>query len=453
MRLPIRTRLTLVFAGLMLVVLAALGAFLYFGLASQLDSEINDELESLAEEFAFDVAEGEPQILEDYGVSEPEESFAQILRRDGQIIEATDAAARPLLDPQELSSLSDARMFDRTVTLRNDPEPARLVAMPTAEGPVVVVGIALEERNAALAGLATLLWIGGPVLLVVVSGLAWFLAGAALRPVERIRQETSAISEGDLEKRLQVPATGDEIARLAMTLNEMLARLEQAFERERRFVDDASHELRTPLGILRTELELALRRSRTREEMQAALASAAEESERLSRLAEDLLVLARSDRGRLPLHRTRVEASAIVVKTIDFFRRRASERGVNIDVSVPPGLEVDVDELRINQALGNLIDNALAHTPEGGSIRVSVTVNSARELVFSVADTGGGFPETFIDRAFDPFTRADSGRSRRHGGAGLGLAIVRGVTEAHGGSVEAANRPEGGAVVTLRIPA
>ena len=241
------------------------------------------------------------------------------------------------------------------------------------------------------------------MLLVVVSGLAWFLAGAALRPVERIRQETSAISEGDLEKRLQVPATGDEIARLAMTLNEMLARLEQAFERERRFVDDASHELRTPLGILRTELELALRRARTREEMQAALASAAEESERLSRLAEDLLVLARSDRGRLPLHRTRVEASAIVVKTIDFFRRRASERGVNIDVSVPPGLEVDVDELRINQALGNLIDNALAHTPEGGSIRVSVTVNSARELVFSVADTGGGFPETFIDRAFGSF--------------------------------------------------
>ena len=145
--------------------------------------------------------------------------------------------------------------------------PARLVAMPTPQGPVVVVGIALEERNDALAGLATLLWIGGPVLLIVVSGLAWFLAGAALRPVERIRQETSAISEGDLEKRLQVPATGDEIARLATTLNEMLARLEQAFERERRFVDDASHELRTPLGILRTELELALRRSRTREEM------------------------------------------------------------------------------------------------------------------------------------------------------------------------------------------
>ena len=250
MRFPTRTRLTLVFAGLMLVVLAALGAFLYFGLASQLDAEINDELGSLAEEFAVDVAEGEPQILEDYGISEPEELFAQILRRDGSVIETTDAVAGPLLGPDELSSLSGARMFDATVTLANDEEPARLVAMPTPQGPVVVVGIALEERNAALAGLATLLWIGGPVLLVMMSGLAWFLAGAALRPVERIRQETSAISEGDLEKRLQVPTTGDEIARLATTLNEMLARLEQAFERERRFVDDASHELRTPLGIL-----------------------------------------------------------------------------------------------------------------------------------------------------------------------------------------------------------
>ena len=239
-------------------------------------------------------------------------------------------------------------MFEATVDARaTGAEPARLVAMPTPQGPVWWSALTLEERNDALAGLATLLWIGGPVLLIVVSGLAWILSGAALRPVERIRQETSAISEGDLEKRLQVPATGDEIARLATTLNEMLARLEQAFERERRFVDDASHELRTPLGILRTELELALRRSRTREEMRAALVSAAEEAERLNRLAEDLLVLARSDRGRLPLHRTRADASAIVLKTIEFFQQagvRAWRRDRRVGAAGPGGRRRRVED-------------------------------------------------------------------------------------------------------------
>ncbi len=453
MRLPIRTRLTLVFAGLMLVVLAGSGAFLYFGLASELDATIDRDLESLSREFVADVSAGETSVLEDFGVAEPEGSFAQILDRDGRILEHTHAVAEPLLDPEELGALDGPSSFDRTVTLRSGPDPARLVAAPATEGKVVVVGAILEERNAALASLAVLLWTGGPVLLVIVSGLAWLLSGAALRPVERMRRETAAISEGDLAKRLQVPPTGDEVASLAATLNEMLARLEWAFERERRFVDDASHELRTPLGILKTELELALRRARTKEELEAALASAAEESERLNRLAEDLLVLARSEKGRLPLKRSSVAASALVHGTTDLFHGRAREHGVTIDVSVSPDLKVEVDEVRIQQALGNLIANALSHTPDGGSVRVAATANGAEELVLSVADSGCGFPDAFIAKAFDPFTRADAGRSRRDGGAGLGLAIVRGVAEAHGGSVRAANRPEGGAIVTLRIPA
>ena len=453
MRLPIRTRLTLVFAGLMLVVLSGSGAFLYFGLASELDAAINGHLESLSREFVADVSAGETSVLEDFGVSEPEGSFAQILDRDGRILEHTHAVAEPLLDTQEVGALVGPVSFDRSVTLRSGSDPARIVASPATEGRVVVVGAILEERNAALEGLAVLLWTGGPVLLVIVSGLAWVLSGAALRPVERMRRETAEILEGDLAKRLQVPATGDEISSLATTLNEMLARLERAFERERRFVDDASHELRTPLGILKTELELALRRARTAEELQAALASAAEESERLNRLAENLLVLARSEKGRLPLKRSRVSASALVDATIAHFEGRAREQGVAIDVSVSPGLKVEVDELRIQQALGNLIANALAHTPHGGRVRVAAGANGAEALVLSVADSGCGFPDAFIDKAFDPFTRADTGRSRRDGGAGLGLAIVKGVAEAHGGSVKAANRPEGGAVVTLHIPA
>lgn len=455
MRLPIRTRLTLVFAGLLLVVFAGSGALLYRGLAAQLDTVIEGDLDSLTNELAGDLRDGETDVLADFGQTEPEELFAQILDKEGHLVESSPGLLQPLLSLDDLRSLQEERSFERTVPGDQDhaPTPVRFLALPMAEGPVVLVGASLIERNATLRRLAVLLWVGGPLLLLVVSGLAWFLAGAALRPVERLRRETTLISEVDLEKRLQVPATGDEIASLATTLNEMLARLQQAFERERRFVDDASHELRTPLGILRTELELAQRRSRTKEELEAALASAAEETERLNRLAEDLLVLARADRGRLPLHKTRLDPANLVRSTIERFQHRADEHDIALDFIAPDGLAIEVDALRLQQALGNLLDNAIAHTPNGGSVRVAVSMNGATALSISVADTGQGFPDGFLDRAFLPFTRADAGRSRQRGGAGLGLAIVKGVVDAHGGVVEATNGPEGGAIVTVRLPA
>jgi len=455
MRLPIRTRLTLVFAGLMLVVLAGSGVLLYRGLAAQLDTAIDEDLDSLANELAADLRDGETDVLHDLGVTEEEELFGQILAREGRVLESSRGIHQPLLGPADFRSLQGERSFDRTVQRDGDPAavPARFLALPMPEGPVVLVGFALVERNETLRGLAILLWVGGPLLLLIVSGLAWILSGAALRPVERLRRETALISESDLEKRLQVPATGDEIASLATTLNEMLARLQQAFERERRFVDDASHELRTPLGILRTELELAQRRSRTKEELEAVLASAAEETERLNRLAEDLLVLARADRGRLPLHKTRLDPADLARSTIERFQHRAGEHGVTLDLLAPDGLAIEADALRLQQALGNLLDNAIAHTPKGGRVRVAVAMNGAAKLAISVADTGQGFPDGFLDRAFAPFTRADAGRSRQRGGAGLGLAIVKGVVDAHGGVAEAANLPEGGAIVTLHLPA
>jgi heavy metal sensor kinase len=455
MRLPIRTRLTLVFAGLMLVVLTGSGILLYRGIAAQLDATIDEDLNSLANELAGDLSDGETDVLHDLGLTEAEELFGQILDREGNILESSRGIHQALLEPTEFHALEAGHFFDKTMRRDGDPEaiPARFLALPMAEGPVVLVGFTLVERNATLERLAILLWVGGPLLFLIVSGLAWFMSGAALRPVERLRRETALISESDLEKRLPVPATGDEIAGLATTLNEMLARLQQAFERERRFVDDASHELRTPLGILRTELELAQRRSRTKEELEAALASAAEETERLNRLAEDLLVLARADRGRLPLHKTRLDPAELARSQIERFKHRAGENGIMLDIAAPNGLAIDADALRLQQAVGNLLDNAIAHTPKGGRIRVSVAMNGAATLTISVADTGQGFPDGFLERAFAPFTRADTGRSRRSGGAGLGLAIVKGVVDAHGGMVEAANLPAGGAIVTMRLPA
>jgi heavy metal sensor kinase len=450
MRLPIRTRLTILFAALMAAVLAIAGTLVYRGFAAQLDQAIDERVTVLARELAGDLKDGETQVLHDFGNGESEGFFAQVLGPDGKIAESHDTAAAPLIGPSELRATA---IIDRQAPSPDGAMRAARLSVEAAAGErTVIVGKFLAERDQALASLALLLWLAGPALAIVASLLAWLLSGAALRPVEELRRQASLISESNLAKRLPVPETGDEVAALAKSLNDMLARIEEAFERERRFVDDASHELRTPLGILKTELDLALRRARTKEELETALRSASEESERLNRLAEDLLVLARADRGKLPLKRETIDAETLLKRTAARFEPKARQRGVSLEVTAPAGLAIDVDALRMQQAIGNLIVNALAHTPRGGRIAVAALIDRARELVLAVTDSGAGFPPGFIKTAFDPFTRADPGRSRRDGGAGLGLAIVKGVVEAHGGTVMAVNRPKGGAVVTLRIP-
>ncbi|MGQ0669890.1 MAG: sensor histidine kinase, partial [Actinomycetota bacterium] len=187
-------------------------------------------------------------------------------------------------------------------------------------------------------------------------------------------------------------------------------------------------------------------------ELEAALRSAAEESERVSRLAEDLLVLARYDRGKLSVRRGPVELSELVSGVVERFASRAAERGIAIEPDVPAGAVARVDRLRLEQAVSNVLDNALRHTPPGGTVGI-LAARDADVLVLQITDTGAGFSPEFLPRAFEPFSRTDGARGRNRGGTGLGLAIVRAVTEAHGGSVEARNREQGGASVTLRLPA
>ena len=286
----------------------------------------------------------------------------------------------------------------------------------------------------------------------IATGVGWLVAGAALRPVERLRVEADAISSSEPGRRLRSPATGDELARLGSSLNQMLGRLEEAVEHERRFVTAASHELRTPLANLKAELDLALRRARTSDELLAALRSAAEETERLTRLAEDLLVLARAGGGRLPIRREGMDVARLVRNEVTTFGGRASELGISLRADISGSKQAHVDGARVRQAVGNLIDNALRHTPTGGQVVVELAIDAGR-LHIRVDDDGAGFEALFLGHAFDAFSRADTARSRDDGGAGLGLAIVRAVAEAHGGSVTARNRPEGGASVELTIPA
>jgi two-component system OmpR family sensor kinase len=327
---------------------------------------------------------------------------------------------------------------------------ARLLARP-AQGRgqtyVVVVAATLDDRNESLRNLRTLLLIGGPVALFLASLAGYLVSGTAFRPVEAMRRRAAEISADEPGERLPLPEANDELRRLGETLNAMLGRLEAALERERTFVDDASHELRTPLALHKTELELALRYAKTPEEMRAAIASAVVEVDRLSALAEDLLVLARSQEGKLALHMRRVRVADLLADVRERFAARLTDSGRSLVVEPADGLAVDADPVRLEQALTNLIENAIEHG--AGEITLS-TAESDGELEIHVSDQGPGFPPDFLDQAFERFTRADPARGGD--GTGLGLAIVEAIAKAHQGSAHATNREGSGADVWIELP-
>jgi len=453
-RLPIRARLTLISAALMALVLAVSGVFLYLRLRADLLEAVDSGLESQAAALLPNVLRADGSLGVGGGLIDPGDAFAQVLGTGAVVLQSSPGLrSAPLLTEAEVAGLRGPRFLERDIQTVDEEVEGRLLTVPVAGGRVLVVGASLDDQHEALARLAALMAVGGPLVLILAGGVGWVVAGAALRPVERMRIEAAAISASEPGRRLPPAGTGDEVARLGETLNEMLDRLEQALQRERRFVDEASHELRTPLANLRIELDLALRRARSSEELEGALRSAADETERLARLAEDLLVLARADRGRVPVRREEVDVAELVGGEVDAFAARARQAGVAIEARVPTGLRSSLDPLRMRQAVGNLLDNAVRSTPPQGTVTIEVG-HADGFLSLEVRDTGEGFPAAFLRSAFEPFARPNSPRSGpdRDAGSGLGLTIVRAVAEAHGGTVEAANRPEGGAAVRLRIP-
>ena len=440
----------MVFAAVMALVLGAIGVFVYLRFSSELDNTINAGLRSRAADLVALVKEADSGLSESrQSLVGRSESFAEVLEADGSVVDSSEAVGnQDLLTPSELRAALRGPLFLNRGPLPGLEESSRLLATPvTAHGRerVVVVGTSTEARDESLTDLLQLLLLGGPVALILASLAAYGVAALALHPVEAMRARASEISAADHGQRLPVPPSDDEVARLGRTLNEMLERLGEALEHERAFVADASHELRTPLAILRTELELALAEGRSPQELHDAIASAAEETDRLTQLSEDLLTIAQTERGELPLRLTRVNLIDVLEGVERRFARRAEEEGRAIEVSGPK-VEISGDRLRLDQAIGSVVDNALRY----GAGTVSLDVEPGEgQVEVRVRDQGPGFPAAFIPRAFKRFSRASS--SRRDGGSGLGLAIVGTVAGAHAGEVRAANW-EGGAEVTLTLP-
>ena len=449
-RLPIRLQVTLAFAAALALVLLAVGTFVYLRFDDELMRTVDTGLQTRAAEVTALRRSGagldgarSPALVE------REESFALVLSPAGAVLDATPGAPRTRLAAGELRRARDGPALPRAPSGAADGEPARLLAVPASSGSeIVVVGAALDDQREALATLLVLGGLGLVAALLLASAAGYWVAGLALRPVEAMRAEAEAITDSP-DRRLPVPPVDDEIGRLGTTLNAMLARLErsraaeqEAVAKERRFVADASHELRTPLTILKSEIDVALGAERAPGELRAALASAGEEADRLIRLAEDLLVLARADEGELRI----VPETIAVRELLDGVAARNGGRG-EIVVDAPPGLTVVADRQRLLQAVTNMLDNALRH----GDGRVELSAeDGAGEVRIGVRDHGPGFPPGFAARAFERFARPDAGRSG--GGAGLGLAIVDAIARAHGGSA-AAGGADPGATVIIILPA
>ncbi len=407
-RLPIRLRVTVAFAAALAVVLLAAGAFVYLRFESELTRTVDAGLQTRAAEVSALRASGASLAdARSPGLVDQEESFAVVLGSDGSTVDATPGAPASRLTPQELRRARAGPLFLERPDGAADGEPARLLAVPAGDE-IVIVGAALDDQRESLAALLALGGLGLGAALLLASAAGYWVAGLALR-LTRLERSRAAERE--------------------------------ALAKERRFVADASHELRTPLTILKTEIDVALAGDRTPTELRAALASSGEEADRLIRLAEDLLVLARADEGQLPIAPERIA----VRELLDSVAR--SRRRGDIVVDAPRGLTVMADRQRLLQAVTNMLDNALTH----GDGRIELSgEDGGGEVRIAVRDHGPGFPPGFAGRAFERFARPDAGRSG--GGAGLGLAIVDAIARAHGGSASAAAAAPG-ARVTIALPA
>jgi two-component system OmpR family sensor kinase len=453
-RLSIRVRLTLAFAVAMAVVLGALGAFLYVRLERTLQEQLEDNLVLRSETLVRLVQRRGHNVTDnDIALEDDEEGVAQVIAVAGTLVASSPSVRDDrLVSERELRRVrasSDSFFIRREVARLGDHELEILVRPFGVRGEpfVLAVGAPRDDVEDAAASLLTQLLLIAPFALALSSAAGYLLARAALRPVDVMRERAAHVSSERLGQRLPLPEAEDEIHRLGQTLNEMLERLEGAIERERRFVANASHELRTPLAMLQTELELALRRPRSRDELEEAVHSTAEEVDRLARLAEDLLVLARIENGRLPLRTSELDVGELLRTVARRFASRAAESNRGFGVQAEDGVMMNGDELRLEQAIGNLVDNALRHG--AGAVALSAErVDGNVEI--RVSDEGEGFPADFVSRAFDALTQADEARAGR--ASGLGLAIVAAVVRAHGGSVRVEGQP-GESFVTLAFPA
>jgi heavy metal sensor kinase len=460
--LPIKARLTLWYVGLLGVILTGVGAALVIDLNAHLMSSTDRSLALAASEIAMDYQDGSDSGFLDVtdaslGGLPRNDSMAQILAPNGEVlVDGGDERARhALLSPREIRTALARGHLEQVDSFGPGHTAYRLLAVPVAPNrrhEVLVVGTSLEPGRRSVRTVLLSLFIAAPIGLLAAGAGGWWLANKALRPVATITNQAQRIGQGSTSERIDVPPVKDELQRLALTLNWMLQRLRGTRDRERRFLADASHELRTPLAIMRSEVDVALLSSELQGDARETLASVGEEVDRMSRLVEDLLTLAKIDEGKLELLIQTVDLAELASSVARHLEPLAASREVGISLSGRPTVVMG-DRHRIEQVVTNLLINALDHSPKGTAVEVR-TWPQGEDGRLAVKDRGSGISEDALPLVFQRFYRTQPERGGGEpGGSGLGLAICKETVEAHKGRIWVRSNPDGGSTFTFALPA
>ncbi len=479
----LRAQLALWHGGLLAVMLILLASLIYIALRQVLSSLADAALQDYADTTARNIAAAiyQAETLAPQRKQSPKErnivdkgvvtDYWKTATSWGRFVQVDDPLGFPVAlsdtlktdhfrDQPELRNriLShQERVTFETLTGKDSvPYPMRVVTVPVELGAripfLVRVGAPVEGVEEAIARVQTLLLVLTPSIFVIALAGGWILVGRSLKPVDEMTRAALSIESRRLDVRLVPPRTDDEIGRLASALNEMIARLDRSFRQTERFTADASHELKTPLTTIRGEAEVALMGDLAPEKVRATLHSIVEETERLSEIVNNLLLLSRADADQIRLKHEPVALDQIAMQAFEPMERLAHRKTITLDIAAMEEITVSGDGLWLHQLITNLIHNAINYTPEGGEVTLSL-VRDAELAVLKVWDTGPGIPPEHLPYIFDRFYRVDSGRSRDQGGSGLGLNIARWVVESHRGTLTAESTPGEGATFTVRIPA
>jgi len=467
----IRGRITLLISSLMTLVLLGFGLYLYISLSTQLFRAMDDGLRLGAEQILTALEHENDYLVFGRGdVSSisfvEQDDLLRLLSPAGILLDTRGAGddvpvpAASLVGGGGFFTVSYAGQQvqegrgQEQQGEQGHQDQMRLLSIPVVSNGEIVaylqIGRSLEPIRDTLRRLLALLIIAGPALIAVTAVSGYWLAGHALAPVERIRRQAASISAEDLGQRLNLNLPDDEVGRLARTFDQMLARLDDSFQRQRRFTADASHELRTPLAIIRGEVDVVLERSRSPQEYRDTLHSVATEVERMSRLVANLLLLSRSDSDEMVLALTSVDIADLLHVLVEQMQAQAQATNVTIQLDVPEQLMIEGDTDRLLQLFVNLLENTFIYAPNS---TVTVRGSQTGDIVeIIIADTGPGIHPEHLPHIFERFYRVDKARSRSSGGNGLGLAIAWEIARAHGGDISVESTPGQGTAFTVRLP-
>jgi heavy metal sensor kinase len=454
-------RLVTWYAGVLTLVFVVLGSLTLIFLRHSLDSGVLDTQARRARQIADTLIASVDRTGEAVMTRQVEELYAPVVndrfirvtRTGGGVLYVSGPPHDGTFVPSDVPQLKAAAfnrdgVFERMVELSSG---SLLISAVAGRDYVVEVGVSTVPTEETLRQVLWLLAVGLPIgVLIAVSG-GFVLVRRALQPVSRIARKAEDISQHNLRERLPVVHSGDELERLSISLNNMIARLEDAIQTSKRFVADASHELRTPLTVLRGELESLAQDAQLKVHTRESVGSLLEEVDRLTEIVESLLALSKLDAGEASAERVRFDLGELVTSTAEQMSLLAEDKGIRVECDVAPQVIVEGDRSRMRQVVVNLLDNAIKYTPNGGNVLLRIARDGGN-AIFEVADNGIGIPTEALPHMFKRFFRVDDSRSRDQGGAGLGLSIVKSICAAQGAEVDVTSRPGGGSCFRVRQP-